>query len=69
MKAIVKYTAGKGNVEIRDVAEPVPGAQQVKVEVKAAGVCGSDLHIYHDEIAIPIVPPVVIGHEFSGIVV
>ncbi len=69
MKAIVKYAAGKGNVEIRDVAEPVPGAQQVKVEVKAAGVCGSDLHIYHDEIAIPIVPPVVIGHEFAGIVV
>jgi L-iditol 2-dehydrogenase len=68
LKAIVKYTAGKGNVEVRDVKEPRPRAGQVKVEVKAAGVCGSDLHIYHDEIAIPIEPPVVIGHEFAGVI-
>ncbi len=45
LKAIVKYALGKGNVEIRDMAEPSPGPGQVKVEVKAAGVCGSDLHI------------------------
>jgi len=69
MKAVVKYAAGKGNVEIREVAEPMPGPQQVKVEVKAAGVCGSDLHIYHDEIAIPVHPPVIMGHEFAGLVV
>jgi L-iditol 2-dehydrogenase len=41
----------------------------VKVEVRAAGVCGSDLHIYHDEIGISIEPPVVMGHEFAGVVV
>lgn len=69
MKAVVKYAAGEGNVELRDVAEPVPGPKQVKVEVKAAGVCGSDLHIYHDEIAIPVHPPVIMGHEFAGVVV
>jgi L-iditol 2-dehydrogenase len=69
MKAVVKYASGKGNVEIRDVPEPVPGPGQVKVEVKAAGVCGSDLHIYHDQIAIPIVPPVIMGHEFAGVIV
>lgn len=69
MEAIVKYARGKGNVEIRDVTEPVPGPGQVKVEVQAAGVCGSDLHIYHDEIAIAIEPPVVMGHEFSGVIV
>ena len=57
MQAIVKYAPGKGHVETRDVAEPVAGSGQVKVEVEAAGVCGSDLHIYHDEIAIPIEPP------------
>ncbi len=68
MKALVKYASGKGNVEILDVSEPAPGQGQVKVEVKAAGVCGSDLHIYHDEIAIPIEPPVIIGHEFAGVV-
>lgn len=69
MEAIIKYARGKGNVEIRDVTEPVPGPGQVKVEVQAAGVCGSDLHIYHDEIAIAIEPPVVMGHEFSGEIV
>lgn len=68
MKALVKYASGKGKVEILDVSEPVPGAGQVKIEVKAAGVCGSDLHIYHDEIAIPVEPPVIIGHEFAGVV-
>jgi L-iditol 2-dehydrogenase len=69
MKAVVKYAAGKGNVELREVPEPAPGPQQVKVEVRAAGVCGSDLHIYHDEIAIPVHPPVIMGHEFAGLVV
>lgn len=69
MQAIVKYAPAQGNVEIQDVPEPVPGPGQVKVEVKAAGVCGSDLHIYHSQIAIPIEPPVVMGHEFAGVVV
>ncbi len=69
MEAIVKYASGPGHVELRDVPEPAPGPGQVKVEVKAAGVCGSDLHIYHDEIAIAIEPPVVMGHEFAGVIV
>ena len=69
MKALVKYARGKGNMEIREVPEPVPGKGQVKIEVKAAGICGSDLHIYNDDILIPINPPVIIGHEFSGQVV
>lgn len=69
MKALVKYASGPGNVALRDVEEPAPGPGQVKVEVKAAGICGSDLHIYHDDIEIPIEPPVVMGHEFAGVVV
>jgi L-iditol 2-dehydrogenase len=68
LQALVKTARGKGNVQILDVPEPVPRTGQVKVEVKAAGVCGSDLHIYHDEIAIPIKPPVIMGHEFAGVV-
>jgi L-iditol 2-dehydrogenase len=38
------------------------------VAVKHAGICGSDLHIYHGDVAIPVRPPVIIGHEFSGTV-
>lgn len=66
MKALVKYSRGDGNMEIREVAEPTPGPGQVKVEVKAAGICGSDLRIYHDNTPVPISTPVTIGHEFSG---
>ena len=69
MIGLVKYARGDGFVELREVREEPPAPNQVKIEVKACGVCGSDLHILHDEINIPIRPPVVIGHEFSGIVV
>ena len=69
MKGIVKYRKGKGNVALRDVEERRPSAEEVKIEVKATGLCGSDLHTYHDEIKIPVRPPVVMGHEFSGVVV
>jgi L-iditol 2-dehydrogenase len=68
LKAVVKYAPGKGNVELRDVEEPTPGPHQVKVEVKAAGVCGSDIHIYHDDIKLLVRPPVVMGHEFAGVI-
>ena len=69
MKALVKTARGNGNMEIQDVPEPEQiGPDEVKVEVKTAGICGSDLHIFHDDIAIALNPPVVPGHEFSGII-
>ncbi len=69
MKGVVKFARGNGFVELRDVEDLPPAPHQVKIEVKASGICGSDLHIYHDDINNPIRPPVVMGHEFSGIVV
>ena len=66
MKALVKYALGPGNMEIREVPPPTPAPGQVLVEIKLAGICGSDLHIYHSDIAIPLNPPVVTGHEFCG---
>ena len=56
-------------MEIREVSEPQVEPGQVKIEIKAAGICGSDIHIYHSDIAIPVRPPVIIGHEFAGVVV
>ena len=67
MQAVVKMARGVGNVDLREVPEPSPGAGQVKIAVKAAGICGTDLHIYHDEFATR--PPVVMGHEVAGVVV
>jgi len=68
MKAIVKYAAEPGHMEIREIPEPTPLPGQVKIKVTAAGICGSDLHIYDSDIAIPVRPPVVVGHEFSGVI-
>jgi len=68
MKAVVKYAHGKGNVELRDMPEPTPGPDEVMIEVKAAGICGSDIHIFDEDIKLPIRPPVIIGHEFSGVI-
>ncbi len=64
MLGVVKVGRGKGLVELREVEEPWPGPGEVKIEVGAAAICGSDLHIWRD--AHPYWPPVVLGHEFSG---
>ena len=66
MKAIVKYAEGDGNIELREMPEPEPGEKEVRIKVSAAGICGSDLHIYHGDIQIPMNPPFIIGHEFAG---
>ena len=67
MKALLKYASGPGNVEVRDVDEPVCRDDQVKVEVAFCGVCGTDLHVLHDTFR--NYPPVILGHELSGTVV
>jgi L-iditol 2-dehydrogenase len=56
-------------MELRQVEEKPLEPGELRIGVEAAGICGSDLHIYHDEIKIPIRVPVVLGHEFSGRVV
>jgi len=66
MQALVKFAPGNGNMELREVPEPSPGNGEVKIRVKIASVCGSDLHIRHGDIGIPMRYPVVPGHEFSG---
>ena len=70
MKAIVKDRPGKGLV-IKDVPDPVIGTTEVLIRVKAAGICGTDAHIYDwDHWAEGrITPPLTIGHEFAGEVV
>lgn len=67
MRAVVKHRLGGGGVSLSTwpVPEPLPGT--VIVEVHAAGVCGTDLHLLSD--GYPSRPPVVMGHEVAGIVV
>lgn len=67
MKAVVKTAPGKGNVELLDVAEPSPKENQVKLEISACGICGTDLHVWNDSFR--NFPPVILGHEFVGKIV
>lgn len=67
MKALVKTQKGKGFLELRDVPEPQVKAGEVKIEIAACGICGTDVHVKHDEF--PYWPPVTLGHEFAGTVI
>lgn len=49
MKALVKKEPGFGNLEIVEVEEPQVGRDQVKILVKYAGICGSDIHTCANE--------------------
>ena len=69
MQGIVKFARGSGHVELRDITEQPLAPEQVRIEVRATGICGSDLHVFHDTINYNIRTPVVMGHEFSGVVV
>ncbi len=67
MLALVKTQKGVGFLELREVEPPRPGPGEVLIEVKACGVCGTDIHVLHDRF--PYWPPVILGHEFAGQVV
>ena len=67
MKAAVFYEPGKIVVEEHPYRKP--GKGEVLIQVKAAGVCGTDIHIYDGaKGASECYPPVVLGHEFAGVV-
>jgi L-iditol 2-dehydrogenase len=66
MKGVAKIAPGEGNVALIDVPEPEVTTGHVLIEVKAAGICGTDLHIYYDEFKTR--PPVIMGHEVAGLV-
>ena len=68
MKALVKTASGPGNVELKDVPVPEVGPNDVKIRVRACGICGTDLHILHGA-GWEIFPPITLGHEFSGDIV
>jgi L-iditol 2-dehydrogenase len=65
VKALIKKTTEE-KLHLEELPEPKVGPGQVKIEVKFAGICGTDYHILHNEYMhnLPLVP----GHEFSGII-
>lgn len=69
MRALVKTRPGPG-LELVDVPEPTPGPRDVKIRVLRAGLCGTDLHLHDWDrwAASTVTTPLVLGHEFSGVV-
>jgi threonine dehydrogenase-like Zn-dependent dehydrogenase len=71
--------SGNRTVELRDFPDPTPGPGEVVIEVKASGMCGSDLHVYRSPGGGPAMAAalglggesqaVIAGHEPCGVVV
>jgi len=67
LKALVKTKSGPGNLELLEIPEPTVSDDLVKIKVVYSGICGTDLHTW-DGVYPGNMPPVVLGHEFSGYV-
>lgn len=65
MKALLLSEYSK--LEVADLPRPEPGRDEVLVQVAACGICGSDVHGY-DGSSGRRIPPLVMGHEASGVV-
>lgn len=63
------FFMGNKKFELQDVPMPSVGPDDLLVRNAACGVCGTDIHIFYGEPgSADVTPPVVLGHEFSGIV-
>ena len=67
MKAVVFHGSEIG-LKVEDIAVPDIAADQILVKVAACGVCHTDLHYIEHGVPTFKKPPVVLGHEASGIV-
>ena len=65
---VVNFSQEKGSVEIREIEKPIIGEDDVLLEVMNVGVCGSDLHQWTSDHSWTVNYPVVLGHEFGGII-
>jgi D-arabinose 1-dehydrogenase-like Zn-dependent alcohol dehydrogenase len=65
MKAFL-MSAAKEPLAVRELPDPQPGPGQVRIRMRATGVCGTDVHVWHGELPVPL--PMVLGHEPAGVV-
>lgn len=67
MRSAVFY--GKHDLRVEEHEMPKVGPKDILIQVKACGVCGTDIHIYEgDKGAAEVTPPAILGHEFSGVI-
>jgi alcohol dehydrogenase/L-iditol 2-dehydrogenase len=68
MTGLVQYALQPEAVELRELPVPEIGEDEVLLKVGAVSVCGSDIHQYHNKQSWPVNVPVILGHEFCGVV-
>lgn len=66
MRAVIKFGRGVEGIHVSEVPVPIAGAGEAVLKILATGICGTDVHIAHDEY--PYQGPVVMGHEVLGVV-
>lgn len=66
MRALVNIEPAPYRVELQDHLTPDVGPGEVLLRVRGVGVCGSDLHQWHNTHAWKVNYPVTLGHEFGG---
>jgi Zn-dependent alcohol dehydrogenase len=64
MRAAVCYEANQ--IVVEDLDDPVPGPGEIRIRIRAVGVCHTDLHMFEGTAPIPF--PIVLGHEGAGVV-
>lgn len=68
MMGLVNYAKEPGSVELRELPIPEIGEDDVLMSVHSVGICGSDLHQFHGSHSWRVNYPVVLGHEFAGVI-
>jgi L-iditol 2-dehydrogenase len=68
MPAVVNYAHEDKAVELREVPLPQTGEDDVLMQVRSVSVCGSDVHMWRNMLGHKPIVPVILGHEFSGLV-
>jgi len=71
VKGIVKESSAPGATLESHLLDPRSGEGEIVVKVESAAICGTDLHIYkwNPWARARVRPPMVFGHEFSGVVI
>lgn len=69
MAAVVHYALQPGAVDLREAPKPAALDEgEVLLASRAVGICGSDIHQFHNTQSWAVQTPVILGHEFCGVV-
>jgi threonine dehydrogenase-like Zn-dependent dehydrogenase len=70
MKAIIKATGDAGSLQVAEMPTPKAGPEQIVVQIKATGICYTDVSILNNKYKgrRPVPVPVILGHEGAGVI-